>query len=568
MAQQQANITVAAPGFLGLNTEDSPLEQESGFATAADNAVVDRFGRIGSRKAWAEFTTANNLTYSTDPSTVRTEQIVNRLGQGVVAGVRTVLCSVSVFQYDVNDQLLQSDFFICKLNEPAAEVYELDEITLPSLTDASQLQDCQFVSFNDNMYVFSRGNECMKYNGTTMSLLFTGTIDVDYIPPTDDTGVLASTIDGDIATSAYGRLWVTGVGGDYETIYYSDLLLSNQWYDGRAAPVDALNTGGLINVSQYWPSGTDRIVAIKAHNNFLYVFGRQSVLIYTGMAEDPAGLNGATLQDTIPGIGLVSRDAVTNIGSDLLFVDDSGVRSMGRTIQEKSVPIGDLTANIRRDLSNQIATTADKTSISLEYWPDESLTVLLFADEGLAYGIEMRRPSPTGGNKITRWTDCRFNRTLYFEDSGAVFVLLAANQDDKGLLRYDSFLQYDGESYEFKYESTQFTWGQPANSKFLKQIDYTVVATQTDTTGYGGWGYNGRIEYEKSITIRAQAPALFGVAEFNNSEFGDGLVTIRRYKVNTKGRGESVVIGLRADIAGNSCSLQEINVQTLIGRLN
>ena len=50
MAQQQQNITVSAPGFQGLNTEDSPLQQDPGFALVADNAVVDKFGRIGSRK--------------------------------------------------------------------------------------------------------------------------------------------------------------------------------------------------------------------------------------------------------------------------------------------------------------------------------------------------------------------------------------------------------------------------------------------------------------------------------------------------------------------------------------
>lgn len=578
MAQQQSNITLQAPGYQGINTEDSPLNQPPEFCSVASNAVVDRFGRVGSRKAFAELTTANNVTYSAAVGAVRTEEIVNRLGQGVVNGTRTVLCSLSVFQYDSNDSLLQEDYFICELNEPSAEVYELDEITLPALTDDSKLQDCQFISFNDAIYIFSAGNECMKYDGTSLSLLFTGVADTDYIAPQDDTGVIASAIDGDIATAAYGRLWVSGVNGDYETIYWSDLLIAEQWYDGRATPADTQNTAGFIDVAQYWPSGTDRIVSIKAHNNFLYVFGRQSILIYTGLAGDPADVTGITLQDTVPGIGCVSRDAVVNIGSDVLFCDDTGVRSMGRTIQEKSVPIGDLTLNVRKELNRMIATTPDKTSISMSYWPDESITVLTFTDSNLAYVMDMSAPSQTGGLKITKWTNCVHNRALYFEDDDTVLILLAANQDSKGLLQYDGYIQYDNEPYLFQYASNQFTFDQPTNAKFVKQIDYTVVATQINAPAFGSWGYDGTLDYSRALTITAQTPALFGVAQFTDptdgvadeavaAEYGPGLATTGRYKVNGKGRGENVSIGFRCEINGNSCSLQEINIQTLLGRI-
>jgi hypothetical protein len=91
-----------------------------------------------------------------------------------------------------------------------------------------------------------------------------------------------------------------------------------------------------------------------------------------------------------------------------------------------------------------LLTPRTRATISLDYWPDESLLVLLFADSGLSYVMEMRAPAQTGGLKVTKWTDCRFNRTCYFEDDANVRILLAANQDNKGLLQYDSYLQYDG----------------------------------------------------------------------------------------------------------------------------
>ena len=568
MAQQQQNITIAAPGFYGLNTEDSPLQQDTGYALVADNAVVDRFGRIGSRKAWAEFTTSINITYTPAVGVVRTEQIVDRIGSGVVNGVQTVLCTLSVFQYDAADSLIREDYFLCKLEEPSGGVFEISELPLPAVAVDSFLTDAQIIMFNDVAYVFSKGNDVLKYDGTTVTNLFSGTVNVDYIPPQDDTGIFATTMNGDVACAAYGRMWVTGVNGDYQNIYYSDLLAPTKWYDGKAAPTDSLNTAGIIDVALYWPNGTDRIVGITAHNGFLFVFGRQSILVYGGISEDPAGTSGAFLQDAIPNIGLVSRDAITNTGADILFVDDSGVRSAGRTIQEKSVPLGDLTGNIRGDITDVIAQTADKTTISLDYWADESLIVVQFSDQGLSYALESRQPSPSGALKVTRWTDCRFNRSMYYETSGTARVLLCGNQDNAGLLIYDGSLQYDNMPYEFKYESNALTFGQPANTKFLKQIDYTVVSTQVNAQGFAGWGYSGALDYSKRLSIAASTPALFGLAQYNIDEFGPGLATIRRYRVNTKGSGETVVIGLRVDINGNSCSLQEINVQTLLGRLN
>ena len=58
-------------------------------------------------------------------------------------------------------------------------------------------------------------------------------------------------------------------------------------------------------------------------------------------------MGGLLLADTITNLGLVNRDAVCVTGTELMYVDDSGVRSLGRTIQEKSVPLGNMTQNVK-----------------------------------------------------------------------------------------------------------------------------------------------------------------------------------------------------------------------------
>lgn len=565
MAQQQQNISITAPGFQGINTEDSPIQQDPSYCLVAENAVLDRYGRIGSRKAFAEFTTAVNVTYAVAPGAVTAEVVTHRLGHGIIGTISYVLATVSIFQFDAANVLLQEDYRICRLVTGAGPTYTLDEIpSQPVLASDATLKDAKILSFKDEIFIFSQGNDVVVFDGTVLTLL---SADAGYLPPQDDTGTLAALLDGNVATAAYGRLWVSGVNSDFNTIYYSDLLVPTQWYDGKAAPTDPANTGGIIDVSEYWPNGSDRIVGLVAHNSALYVFGRNSIIIYDNAASgDPAGADGIVLADTVSNLGLVSRDAVTNIGSDILFVDDSGVRSLGRTIQEKSVPIGDLTYNVRRDVTEQIANTNDKKKISLTYWPDEDMTLLLFTEANYGYALEMRSPSTTGGNKITQFTGCYFERALYYEQQGVARVVMASN-NGAGLLEYGGSVDQTGAEYVFKYESALLTFGQPSNLKFLKQIDYTVVSTGADTTAFAGWGYTGRLDYTKLLSINGQVAGLYGISEYAIAEFNAALTRIKRYRVNTKGSGESVVIGLRASILGNTFSLQEINVQTLLGRI-
>jgi hypothetical protein len=68
MSKAITTYSISAPGFYGLNTQDSPLDLASGFASIATNCVIDSFGRIGSRKGFSRVNSAsgnlgaNNVT--------------------------------------------------------------------------------------------------------------------------------------------------------------------------------------------------------------------------------------------------------------------------------------------------------------------------------------------------------------------------------------------------------------------------------------------------------------------------------------------------------------------------
>ncbi len=44
--KQLQSISVVAPGFSGLNTQDSSVSLPNSFSLAADNCVIDKYGRI------------------------------------------------------------------------------------------------------------------------------------------------------------------------------------------------------------------------------------------------------------------------------------------------------------------------------------------------------------------------------------------------------------------------------------------------------------------------------------------------------------------------------------------
>ena len=97
MAQPQQNITLSAPGFMGLNLEDAPIDMDQRYALQADNAVIDQFGRLGARKGFEPF-----LAAMPDSNAV-----VHSLGRVVDGGVVRFLAAVETtggnFIWELND---------------------------------------------------------------------------------------------------------------------------------------------------------------------------------------------------------------------------------------------------------------------------------------------------------------------------------------------------------------------------------------------------------------------------------------------------------------------------------
>jgi hypothetical protein len=564
MAQPQQNISIQAPAFQGINSEESPLVLDATFCSRANNAVVDEYGRVGARKGFRNYVDAWNYPTVVPPVgalslTSDTHSMGHTDGSKPIVGMEVTWWDDATPGQGTE---LGTDYYFGLVDLTTDEV-EIIDIPTPHNTLSCVMGQIVTFANDGKYYIFS--DQPMLVVDPVAKTCTTMSSDAGWLPPQDDSGIFSTEMDGDVATAGYGRVWVSGVGGDYQRIYYSSLENPYWWYDGKAVPTESQNTGGIIDVSQYWPIGTDRIVAIRAHNNMLVVFGRNSILLYGNPQGDPAAVGGIYLQDTIEGMGCIARDGIAATGNDLLFLDDTGVRSLGRSIQEQSVAIGDLTANVRGDVSYLINQTQDLDTITLSYWPQEGLTVLNFTEFKKTFVMDMKRPSSTGGARMTTWTEAKWDRSLHVEDGVTDTVLLGSN-DGTGLKEYRGQIDDVNASYRFSYQSNPLTFGDSVRQKFPKRMDLTIVTRDNPCVAYARWG-SSTLEYQKELNVESQVVGQWGVAQFGNSTYGQSADTIKRYRVNTKGSGAFVTLGLDADISGGVFSLQELNIQTLLGRI-
>lgn len=576
MAQALQNIAIQAPAFQGINTEDSPLAQDPTFSQRANNAVLDSLGRLGSRKGFRDYASSWDFSAVVLPQDYSQYDIkIHSMSHS--EGVKPII-GLSVEFYSLGRFSIGKQYFFGFVDVDTRAV-KVAEIPSPYAVEATV--NGSIVPFNGesntNYYIFGSG--AMMVADPVKETVEMANANPAWYPPQDDNDVFSDRMDGTVACAAYGRIWVSGVKGDYQRIYYSSLENPYKWYDGTAAQAGGTdNTGGIIEVSQYWPNGVDQIRGIIAHNNMLVVFGRNSILMYGNPQGDPAAVGGIYLQDTVDGMGLVSRDAVCSNGADVLFVDDSGVRSLGRSIQEQSVAIGDLTANVRTEIKTLIAATTDKAEISLTYWPQEGLVICNFDREGKGYILDQRKVSSSGGSRVTTWSEISFDRSLHVEQGDKTLVLLGSSD---GLGRYEGYVDGTNATYQMSYVSNPLTFGDSVREKFPKRYDLTIATRNTDTEFSAQWGVDGSLQYSKRISANAQTPGLYfdpddvveasfeveGLALFGAAEYGRGDLTLKRYRVNTKGSGPAITLGVDASIKGGFFSIQELNIQTQIGRI-
>jgi hypothetical protein len=516
MAQQLQNITLGAPGFFGLNTELSPVQLPPQFCTAADNCVIDNYGRLGARKGFKQLTTSGLSALGGLPLKRVFEGSVD--GTNVLFGAGNGKLFVATTTVSTNDTLT--------------------ELTLP-IGYTITADNWDFVDFNGEAFFFQAGHPPLLANAASLATDSVVTLDSESLE------AVPAAPEADCVIAAFGRLWASGDPAFPDSVNWSDTLIGDGWTQGAS---------GAIDVNTVWPRGSDVVTGLAVHNGRLIIFGRNSIIIYSG-AEDPTTM---ALEDVIIGAGCVARDSIQNTGDDIIFLSASGMKMLSRTISETSLPIGDMTQHVRTQIIQDVA--SETGGISSVYSPEQGFALLILEAQQYIYCMDFKHHGEELSHRITVWPGSAIN-CAWRADDGT--LLLGGTL---GIGKYDGYL--DGtNSYRWQYYSPSLTFDTPANLKFPKRIRPIIIGASGGTaTVSWGFGYANTFNTEVVPIEGSGAVSEYNISEYNIGEYSNTL-SVSDVPLNASGSGSEVKLGVGTTINGSPFSLQQINIQALIGRL-
>jgi hypothetical protein len=230
------------------------------------------------------------------------------------------------------------------------------------------------------------------------------------------------------------------------------------------------------------------------------------------------------------------------------------------------MPLRDISKNVRNDLTGYVSSELASSTGSIDsvYSADEAFYLLALKETGITYCVDMRGPlDESGAHRITTWSANTPTALTRLADGS---VYMGKNQE---IVNYSGYLD-NGSVYSLDYFSNPMDFQSPANLKFLKKFNVTIIGSTTTPVTLN-WGYDYTTSFRKQALVvsadQETIPAEFTVSEYNtDAEYSSGI-SITTPKLNTTGSGSVVTIGIEADITSEPFSIQKIDIHALLGRL-
>lgn len=502
-------IIIREPGTFGLNTEQALAVDDPKWCTEGVNLVFDDTNRLTSRKGFNLLTTSGQ--HSDDVVTVfefiqnsSTSEIIHSGGMQLYKGT-TTLTNIS------------------------------GTITLPTG------DDWQFVNFNGKCIGVQQGHTPVVYTGTG-----------SFADITAATGTLPT---GNCALAAFGRLWVAD--SDRVTLKFSDILDETNWSTAGS---------GSLDTTEIWPDGLDEIVALGEFQNQLLVFGKRSILVYTGADKliDDTGQATVSLATSFQLFDIIRRgtnwrDSVVAIGNDLLFMSPDGLRSVSRGLESQTMPLTDLSTQVRSILIGQLD---GATTVKAAYSPvDRAYLVRIDKSTGINYWyFDVGRRLQTGDLRAFRWTGIDYTSITVASDNTVYFGGAGEIGDHSGYLDL-------GDTYDVEWLTAGTELG-VQGEKILKTGRF-LIATNAANAFTLRWCVDFQ---ETCYTATASAGFNNAQSEWNVAEWGldewSGTAQVsRELRVPLSHSGQIVQVGARATVNGSELAFANVTLLAKVGRL-
>jgi hypothetical protein len=436
-------------------------------------------------------------------------------------------------------------------------------------TVGSTTGDWQFVNFNDRLHCFHAGVIPQRYDGSLGS-------GVKWTAHATDPASIGTLFDPSCGMGYYGRIWVGGVNEAKDVVYYSNLLDGDDWTGGDT---------GLIDLAKVW--GTDEVVAIAPYFGKLIIFGKNNIVVY----NNPMLVGSLEVDEVISGVGLVSRDTVQAIGDDLVFLSNTGLRSLSRTTEKDKLPLTDLSVNIKDRLIRNIG---QSTNVKSAYVENEGIYIMSFVDKNINYVFDFKHITPNQAPRVTTWTfdnDREPASMIYTE----LYSGLLVGQKDGSIAGYEKYYDtdlagastYTDASYTWSMETVWVNLGESVAASLLKRLfmvleggsgatmglkwykDYSVtpstitsVVLNPITTGTTSlWGASSSLYGATTAThthVAATHPS--------NSTYAP-VFGLKEYRKPLTGSAKNIKIGIDIESNGFDASLQTLTLLHKQGKI-
>ncbi len=542
MAKQITYQPLKDLGLNGLNTQSNPATLDHSWLTKAENVVLRESGRIAFRKG---------LKQKVAPSDTAIGSMVEHNDQGT----NKIFASYGTSIYTV-------DF-----TSPASAFPSSGDDVKHTVADTTG--DWQFVNFNDRLHCFHTGVIPQRYDGSLGA-------DSKWTAHATDPASISALFDPSCGMGYYGRIWAGGVAEAKDVVYYSNLLDGDDWTGGDT---------GLIDLAKVW--GTDEIVALAPYFGKLIIFGKNNIVIY----DSPDVVGSLALNEVIRGVGLVSRDTVQAIGDDLVFLSNTGLRSLARTTEKDKLPLTDLSVNIKDRLIRNIGQSTNVKSVYVE---NEGIYILSFVAKNINYVFDFKHFTPNQAPRVTTWSfdaDREPASMIYTE----LYSGLLVGQKDGGIAGYEKYYDtdlagastYTDASYTWSFETTWVDLGETVAASLLKRLfmvleggsgatmglrwykDFspssstiTSILLNPVTTGSTSlWGASSSL-YGATTASHTHDAAVHPASSLYKPVYG-----LKEYRTPLTGSAKNIKIGIDIESNGRDASLQTLTLLHKQGKI-
>lgn len=516
MTAQGQLIDLVGPGWRGLNLQRKGQLLSQEWCVEAKNGIIDDSYRVACRGGYA-VTTTTAITSSPDVSSIHEYVTSDGTVEMIVAWAGGIGNS---------------------LTDP-----EGNDVS-GAFTDSGVIN---FGNYNGKVIAFTDGQKPGVYSGATFATI------------TESSGT-APTIHNGIGMCAYGRVW--GLDSDGNTIKYSGLLDETDWGTVSAGSVD---------MSNLWPGGMDEVKAIAAFNGSLVVFGQNHIIIWDDQTGSQLGFDplNMVVVDVIEGTGCISHWTVKHVGdSDLLFLSRNGLQSLGRVIQEKSNPLNNVSKHVRDDLLADVnAGVTTQDDVRAEYSPEEGQYYLTIPSVERTWVFDVLKAFRDEQGEIvypTTYWDLYAN-SLCVRRNGAILLGRAGE-----VWTYSTGTTNDnGSSIDYRFHTPWLDLGEQLGNriKMLKRLQAIVYTPQS-----GSFTFSWAVDFQDSdsdsaqVSLTADTPSEWNIAEFNLDEFGGGL-SLNIVKTPARATGQYFKLKFESSDATSGLALQQYEMFAKIGRL-